>query len=64
MKMTAQMMTAAKVGFGMYEKYGVNKVNAKNTILAATSVNLKKKECVKKVDSQILFDCNNKSRNF
>lgn len=35
MKMTAQIMTAARVGFGIYEKYGVNKVNASTTKEAA-----------------------------
>lgn len=34
MKMTAHIMTAAKVGFGMYEKYGVSNVNAKITNVA------------------------------
>lgn len=32
--MTAQIMTAASVGFGIYGKYGVSKVNARITSVA------------------------------
>lgn len=32
MKITAQIITAANVGLGMYAKYGVSKENAKITI--------------------------------
>lgn len=46
MKMTAQIITAAKVGFGIYVKYGVKKENASitnpavnNSIISFSSLN-------------------------